>query len=107
MNYSLSTYLSKGIGTAGATVVALGTNNTAEINSLFVCNTDGGTVNVSVVISSDAIDYYMVKDIALPSGSSLEIVNGSKLFLGKGSSIKVSSSTDNSLDAVISARVYF
>jgi len=58
---------------------------------------------VDVYITSSANDYYLGKDIPIPAGSSLQLLDGgAKIVMQTGDALKVVSDTASSLDAWVS-----
>jgi len=99
-----------GIGTSLTTIYTVPTTptTTTVVIGLTVANILGGSVTASgqiVTASSsgeNADDVYFIKNIPLPSGSSVEMMSGNKINLEEGDIIKISSDTAASLDAVLS-----
>ena len=68
-----------------------------------VSNVSGSSVNVTVTYNDGSSDTNIVKNAPLPSGGSLVPIGGDqKIVLTTGDSIKVSSNTASSIDAIIS-----
>jgi len=99
------TFTSRGVGTSltavGTHTVGAGTTET--IIGLTVSNVTGAAVNVNVVYNDGSNDTYIVKDAPVPSGGALTPIGGDqKIVLTVGDSLKVSSNTASSVDAVMS-----
>jgi len=81
---------------------------TVVVIGLTIANIASGSVNASAQIVSTTSDIetnasvYFIKDIPLPSGSSVEIMAGNKIVLQAGDIVKVKSNTASSLDASLS-----
>jgi len=98
------------VGTSLTTVYTVPTtpSTTTVVIGLTVANKTGASVNASAQIvtasttGENADDVYIVKDIPLPSGSSVEMMSGNKINLEAGDIIKVQSSAATSLDASLS-----
>lgn len=96
------------VGTSLTTVYTVPTSTTTVVIGLTVANKTGASVNASAQIvtasttGENADDVYIVKDIPLPSGSSVEMMSGNKINLEAGDIIKVQSDTASSLDASLS-----
>lgn len=66
-------------------------------------NTGGESVSATVKIVRSSTDFYIVKNVEILQGSSIElIVSGSKIVLHSGDKIVASSSLANTLDALVS-----
>jgi len=96
------------VGTSLTTVYTVPASTTTVVIGLTVANKTGASVNASAQIvtasttGENADDVYIVKDIPLPSGSSVEMMSGNKINLEAGDIIKVQSSAATSLDASLS-----
>jgi hypothetical protein len=81
--------------------VAGGTQTT--VIGMTCANTTAAGVTVDVYITRSAVDYYIVKDAAIPSGGTLVPVGGDqKVVLVASDVLKVISSAATSVDAVTS-----
>jgi len=99
------TFTSRGVGVSltavGSHTVASGTTET--IIGLTVSNVTGSAVNVNVAYNDGSNDTYIVKNAPVPSGGALTPIGGDqKIVLTVGDSLKVSSNTASSIDAVMS-----
>tara|TARA_Y100001938_G_C8059616_1_gene416415 strand:- start:287 stop:619 length:333 start_codon:yes stop_codon:yes gene_type:complete len=105
MANAFKTYASRGVGTSltaiGSHTVASSTTET--IIGMTVSNVTGSAVNVTVTYNDGANDTNIVKNAPIPTGGALTPIGGDqKIVLEVGDSIKVSSNTASSLDAVMS-----
>ena len=99
------TFTSRAVGTSltavGSHTVAGGTTETCI--GMTVSNVSGSSVNVTVTYNDGSSDTNIVKNAPLPSGGALVPIGGDqKIVLTTGDSIKVSSNTASSIDAIIS-----
>ena len=102
------------------------TSTGASAHALYTVPSSGGTAKESIIIGitlantttsgilasvfldnfDGTNDVYIAKDVSIPAGSSLEIMQGNKLVVqGNGTAndiIRVSANTANSVDATIS-----
>jgi len=96
------------IGTSLTTVYTVPASTTTVVIGLTVANKLGVSVTASAQIATasttgeNADDVYFIKNIPLPSGSSVEMMSGNKINLETGDVIKVQSDTAAALDAVLS-----
>ena len=96
------------IGTSLTTVYTVPASTTTVVIGLTVANKLGASVTASAQIvtasttGENADDVYFIKNIPLPSGSSVEMMSGNKINLETGDVIKVQSDTAAALDAVLS-----
>lgn len=105
MANAFKTYASRGVGTSltaiGSHTVASSTTET--VIGMTVSNVTGSAVNVTVTYNDGANDTRIVKDAPVPTGGALTPIGGDqKIVLEVGDSIKVSSNTASSVDAVMS-----
>lgn len=94
-------YTSNDIGTSAATLFTADSYDT--VVGISVCNITASSVNASVYINDGANDIYLVKDVPIPAGSSLQVLDGgAKFVVQSGDALKVISDTATSLDAWVS-----
>ena len=68
-----------------------------------LANVTTSQILVDVYITVSSADYYIVKDAPIPTGSSLQVLDGgAKIVLQSGDALKVVSDTASSCDAWIS-----
>ena len=97
-----------GVDASLATVYTVPSSTTTVIIGLTIANVKGSSVTADAQIvtasssGENADDVYVVKDIPLPAGSSVEIMGGNKIILETGDIVKVKSSTTNGVDAILS-----
>ena len=97
-----------GIDASLVAVYTVPANTTTVIIGLTISNIKGSSVtsDAQIVTASssgeNADDVYLVKDIPLPAGSSIEIMSGNKIVLEAGDIVKVKGSVTNAIDALLS-----
>ena len=97
-----------GIDASLVTIYTVPANTTTVIIGLTISNIKGSSVtsDAQIVTASssgeNADDVYLVKDIPLPAGSSIEIMSGNKIVLEAGDVVKVRGSVTNAIDALLS-----
>lgn len=99
------TFTSRAVGTSLTAVGShtVGSGTTETIIGLTVSNITGSAVNINVVYNDGSNDTYIVKNAPVPSGGALTPIGGDqKIVLTVGDSLKVSSNTASSIDAVMS-----
>ena len=88
-------------GTSGATIFTA--NSDDAVISVRLANIAAGTIAVDVFVTVSAANYYLVKGISIPSGSSVELIDGASRFVMiSGDALKVDCDTDNALDVWVS-----
>ena len=66
-------------------------------------NTSGTSVNVTVYVENSSTTYHIIKDAPIPSGGSLELIDGgSKVVLQSGDAVKAFASAASSVDIITS-----
>ena len=97
-------------GAALSTVYTVPANTTAVIIGLTISNIKGQsiTADAQIVTASstgeNADDVYIVKDVPLPTGSSIEVMSGNKIILEAGDVVKSggSNASGNDADVILS-----
>ena len=84
-------------------------SSTQTINvGLLLCNVHTASVTASVKIESDTSDtetnetVFVVKDVTIPAGSSLEVLTGGKVVLQATDVLKIDCSVSAKIDATLS-----
>tara|TARA_R110000787_G_scaffold175612_1_gene288006 strand:- start:125 stop:448 length:324 start_codon:yes stop_codon:yes gene_type:complete len=90
-------YIAKATGTGAATLFTSNSDDT--VISIRLANIVAASIAVDVYLTSGGVDYYLVKGITIPTGSSLELIDGASRFVVQsGDALKVVSDTASSLD---------
>lgn len=113
-NFYSSTYANVSANSASATTVfdttLIPANGYAMILSIIAANKSQTTrgLNLTLQKSGSASAAHLLFDVAVPSQTSFEVVEGNKFVLGRGDSLKawIDSSGANSVDVVISYVIY-
>ena len=93
--------IARQIGTSATTLRTA--NSDDALVGISLANIVATQILVDVYITSSANDYYLGKDISIPSGASLQLLDGgAKVVLQNGDALKIVSDTANSLDAWVS-----
>ena len=95
-------YTSNDVGTSAATLFTADSYDT--VVGISISNVTASAVTASVYINDGTNDIYLVKDAPIPSGSSLQVLDGgAKFVVQSGDRIYVQSDTASSLDVWVSA----
>ena len=95
-------YTSNDVGTSAATLFTANSYDT--VVGISVANVTASAVVASVYINDGSNDIYLVKDVSIPSGSALQVLDGgAKFVVESGDALKVVSDTASSLDVWVSA----
>ena len=94
-------YTSNDVGTSAATLFTSDSYDT--VVGISVANITASAVVASVYINDGSNDIYLVKDVTIPAGSSLQVLDGgAKFVVQSGDVLKVISDTASSLDVWVS-----
>ena len=98
--FKLKTKANVGISTENIYVVPSAT--TTVVIGITLANISGSGAVVGVGITRPAADDVKVlKNVAIPQGSTLEFMGGNKVVLETADTLTVNSSTNNSIDAAL------
>jgi len=96
--FRLKTKNNIGVSTVG--IYTVPSSTTTTIIGLTLANTSGGSINVGVGITrSGADNVNIVKNVPIPQGSTLEVMQGNKIIMETTDTLTVVSDTNSSLDA--------
>lgn len=94
-------FTSNNVGTGATTVLTANSFDTIVGISLANVTTSG--ITVSCYINDGSNDIHLVKDVSIPSGSALQVLDGgAKFVVQSGDALKVISDTASSLDVWVS-----
>lgn len=100
-NFKLKTKSSVGVTTVGIYTVPVSTSTT--ILGITLANVSGTGINVTVGIARTlADDVSLIKNVPIPQGSSLELMEGNKVILEPQDEVNVNSDVASSLDVSLS-----
>ena len=95
-------YTSNSVGTSATSVYTANSYDT--IVGISVANISTSSVLADVIINDGSNDIYLEKQAPIPTGSSLQVLDGgAKFVVQSGDVVKVLSDTASSLDVWISA----
>ena len=94
-------YTSNDVGTSAATLFTADSYDT--VVGISVANVTASAVTASLYINDSSNDIYLVKDVTIPAGSALQVLDGgAKFVVQSGDALKVVSDTASSLDVWVS-----
>jgi hypothetical protein len=113
-NFYSSTYTNVSANSAAATSVfdasLIPVGGYAMILSIIAANKSQTTrgINMTLQKSGSASSAYLLYDVAVPSQTSFEVINGNKFVLQRGDSLRawIDSGGTNSVDMVVSYVIY-
>ena len=78
-------------------------NSNDAVISIRIANITAGSVTADCFVNDGSNDYYLVKGINIPTGSSVELIDGASRFVMVADDIlKVASNTSAALDVWVS-----
>lgn len=84
-------------------VLSAGASATLVILSVLVSNKSSSAADVDVyLVTNTGDDVYIIRNAPVPSGSSLELISGSKIILESSDVLRARSDTATSLDISVS-----
>jgi hypothetical protein len=93
--------IARNIGTSASTLRTADSND--SVIGIRLANVVATQILVDVYVTSGGNDYYLIKQVPIPAGSSLELLDGgAKFVLASGDALKVVSDTATSCDAWVS-----
>jgi len=96
--FKLKTKASVGVTTVGI-YTAFSPVTATVIIGITLANTSGSGINVGVGVTRDAADNVSIlKNVPIPQGSSLEVMQGNKVVLEQNDTVTVKSDVNDSLD---------
>jgi hypothetical protein len=96
--FRLKTKNNIGVSTVG--IYTVPSSTTTTIIGLTLANTSGGSINIGVGITrSGADNVNIIKNVPIPQGSTLEVMQGNKIIMETTDTLTVVSDTNSSLDA--------
>ena len=97
MANTFKNYTSASVGTGATTTYTVPSATTSVMIGCNVANRTGSAINVDV----QAAGVYVVKGVAIPSGSALSVLDG-KIILETTDTVIVTSDTASSCDVIVS-----
>ena len=97
MAQDFTRYIARDTGTSGATIFTSDSDD--AVISIRLANIAATTITADVFVTVSGANYYLVKAITIPSGSSVELIDGASRFVMiSGDALKVDCNTDIALD---------
>ena len=88
---------------SGSFTNLLASNSDDAVIGIRFSNLHSGSVTVDAKITRGSKDYHLIKEAPIPSGGSLELIDGgSKVVRMNGDTLKAQASMTGSVDAIVS-----
>ena len=99
-DFKLKTKSNIGVSTVG--IYTVPPSKTSTVIGITLANISGGSINVTVGIARTVDDdVSILKNVPIPQGSTLEVMQGNKIVLEAYDTINASSDINTSLDASV------
>jgi hypothetical protein len=102
MAYTNTSYVSKNVGTSAVVLNTVAGATTATLTSFVVANTTTSPITCDVYFTRSAVNYYIVKGATVPTGGSLEVMQGNRIVLIASDALTVLTSAAASADVIAS-----
>ena len=98
-----SSLVTDAVSSANTNVLTAGGSATLVILSVLVSNKGTSAADVDVyLVTSTGDDVYIIRNAPVPSGSSLELISGSKIIMESSDVLRARSDTATTLDISVS-----
>lgn len=98
-----SSLVTDAVSNTTTNVLSAGGSATVILLSVLISNKTGTSANVDVfLVTNTGDDVFLIKSAPVPSGSSLEIISGSKIIMESSDVLRARSDTASALDISIS-----
>ena len=97
-------YLERNIGTTAVDIPDGANFDTYDtIVGINLANVAATSISASVYITNSSLNYYIIKNVTIPVGSSLQVLDGgAKFVVQSGDRLFIISDTASSIDAIVS-----
>ena len=91
------------VSSTNTNILTAGGSSTLILLSCLAANKTSSRVNLDVyVVTSSGDDVYLLKDVPVPAGSSLEVISGSKIIMEASDVLRARANTATSIDLTVS-----
>ena len=98
-----SSLVTDAVSSANTNILTAGGSATLVILSVLVSNKSASAADVDVyLVTNTGDDVYIIRNAPVPSGSSLELISGSKIILESSDILRARSDTATTLDISVS-----
>lgn len=103
MANTFKSYLAADVVTSGNTIYTCPSSTQTTMIGLTIANKSNGTVSANAYLTRSGADYMIIANAPIMSGSSLVAVGGEqKIVLQDGDALKVTTSSNGSVDVIAS-----
>ena len=98
-----SSLVTDAISSTNTNIFTAGSSSTLILLSALVSNKTSSSVNIDLYIVPNSGDsVYLLKDVPVPAGSSLELISGSKIIMESSDVLRVRTDTGSAIDVAVS-----
>ena len=98
-----SSLVTDAISSTNTNIFTAGSSSTLILLSAMVANKTSSSVNVDLYIVANVGDnVYLLKDVPVPAGSSLELISGSKIIMESSDVLRARCDTSSAADITVS-----
>jgi hypothetical protein len=98
-----SSLVTDAVSNTTTNVLSAGGSATVILLSILISNKTGTSANTDVyLVTNTGDDVYLIRNAPVPSGSSLEIISGSKIIMEASDVLRARSDTATALDISVS-----
>ena len=90
------------VSSTNTNIVTAGGSATLVLLSILISNKTGASAQVDVFLVTGGDDVHLIRNAPVPSGSSLELISGSKIIMEANDILRVRAGTASALDVTVS-----
>ena len=91
------------VSSTNTNILTASGSSTLILLSCLAANKTSTSVNLDVyVVTSSGDDVYLLKDVPVPAGSTLEVISGSKIIMESSDILRARANTATSIDLTVS-----
>jgi len=98
-----SSVVTDAVSSTNTNILTAGGSSTLILLSCLCANKTSTSVNLDVyVVTNSGDDVYLLKDVPVPAGSSLELISGSKIIMESSDILRARAATGSAVDLTVS-----
>ena len=97
-----SNVVTDAVSSTNTNVLTAGGSATLVLLSILVSNKAGTSADIDVFLVTTGDDIYLIRNAPVPSGSSLELISGSKVIMESNDILRVRCATASAVDVSVS-----
>ena len=97
-----SSVVTDAVSSTNTNVLTAGGSATLVLLSILVANKSGTSADIDVFLVTTGDDIYLIRNAPVPSGSSLELISGSKVIMESNDVLRVRCATASAVDVSVS-----